>query len=303
MNKDKVPEIFYIIDEFCKEFERVKEGHVLQKVTTKKSRNRQFKLVDSEVITILVLFHLGQYRNLKHFYVFFVQKHIKNEFPQTVSYNRFVELQQKAMLPMCCFLQMFCLGKCTGISFVDSTPLRVCHIKREKQNKVFKGLATKGKCSLGWFFGLKLHIVINDKGEILTFLLTPGHTDDRYPLKCKGFHNKIFGKVFGDKGYIGQDLFEMVFPNGINLITKIRKNMKNSLMDTSDKILLRKRALVETVNDQLKNICQIEHTRHRSVENFLSNLLAGLIAYSYLEKKPSLKTDIVDEERLKLFAA
>ena len=303
MNIDKITEIFYIIDEFCKEFEKVKEGHVLQKDSIKKARNRKFKLDDSEVITILILFHLGQYRNLKHFYIFYVQKHMQKEFPETVSYNRFVELQQKAMLPMCCFLQMFCLGKCTGISFIDSTPLRVCHIKREKQNKVFKGLATKGKCSLGWFFGLKLHIVINDKGEILTFLLTPGHTDDRDPLKCKVFHDKIFGKVFGDKGYIGQDLFEMLFPNGINLITKIRKNMKNSLMDTSDKILLRKRALIETVNDQLKNICQIEHTRHRSIENFLTNLLAGLIAYSYLEKKPSLKTDIVDEERLKLFAA
>jgi len=151
--------------------------------------------------------------------------------------------------------------------------------------------------------GLKLHIIINDKGEILTFLLTSGNVDDREPLKSKRFHEKIFGKLVGDKGYIGQDLFENLFIDGIHLITKIRKNMKNCLMHINDKILLRKRALIESVNDELKNICQIEHTRHRSFENFLTNLISGLIAYSYLEKKPSLKTDIVDIERVKMIAA
>ena len=303
MTKDKITEIFYIIDEFCKEFEVAKEDHVLQKECAKNTRNRKFKLNDSEVMTILVLFHLENHRCLKHFYVNYVQKHLINEFPETVSYNRFVELQQKAIMPLCCFLQMMCLGKCTGISFIDSTPLRVCHIKREKQNKVFKGIATKGQCSLGWFFGLKLHIIINDKGEILTFLLTSGNVDDREPLKSKRFHEKIFGKLVGDKGYIGQDLFENLFIDGIHLITKIRKNMKNCLMHTNDKILLRKRALIECVNDELKNICQIEHTRHRSFGNFLTNLISGLVAYSYLEKKPSLKTDIVDIERVKMIAA
>lgn len=301
--QDKITEIFYIIDEFCKEFENARKEHVLTKDCRKKSRNRKFTLDDSEVITILILFHLGNYRCLKHFYVHYVQKHMIKEFPQTVSYNRFVELQQKAIIPLCCFLKMACLGKCTGISFIDSTPIRVCHIKREKQNKVFKGIATKGQCSIGWFFGLKLHIVINDKGEIITFLLTSGNTDDREPLKSKRFHEKVFGKLFGDKGYIGQDLFEMLFVDGIHLITKLRKNMKNCLMHTSDKLLLRKRALIETVNDQLKNICQIEHTRHRSFNNFITNLISGLIAYSYLEKKPSLKTDIVDLDKVKLFAA
>ena len=100
-----------------------------------------------------------------------------------------------------------CLGKCTGISFIDSTPLRACHIRREKQNRVFKGLATKGQCSIGWFFGFKLHLIINDKGEILDFMLTQGNIDDREPLKNKSFHKKVFGKLFGDKGYISQTLF------------------------------------------------------------------------------------------------
>ena len=156
---------------------------------------------------------------------------------------------------------------------------------------------------MGWFFGFKLHIVINDKGEILDFLFTQGNVDDREPLKNKNFHDKIFGKLVGDKGYISKTLFDELFINGIHLITKIRKNMKNSLMLLQDKILLRKRALIETVNDELKNICQIEHTRHRSFENFLTNLLSGLIAYSFLDKKPRLNLEeIIDERQICTFA-
>ncbi|WP_068471665.1 IS982 family transposase [Saccharicrinis aurantiacus] len=294
----KVTEIFYLVDEFCKEFELAKEGHVLTKDTSKNTRKRKFKMSDSEVITILILFHLGQFRNLKHFYINYVQKHMVDDFPETVSYNRFTELQRKVLIPMSVFLQVSCLGECTGISFIDSTPIRACHIKREKQNKVFKDLAQKGKCSMGWFYGFKLHIVINDKGEILDFLFTHGNVDDRAPLKNKNFHDKIFGKLIADKGYISKNLFEDLFIDGIHMITKIKKNMKNALMHIHDKVLLKKRALIETVNDELKNICQIEHTRHRSFENFLSNLIAGLIVYHFLPKKPSLNIDIIDNDHI-----
>ena len=296
--KDKVTEIFYLVDEFCIEFTKLTSEHSLKENNGKKTRKRKFTMSDSEVITILILFHIKSYRNFKHFYINHVQKNMVSEFPRTVSYNRFVELKEKVTLPMTAFLQTCCLGECTGISFIDSTPIKVCHIKREKQNRVFKGYATKGQCSMGWFFGFKLHIVINDKGEILDFLFTPGNTDDRYPLKNKNFHDKVFGKLIGDKGYISKTLFEELFIDGIHMITKIRKNMKNCLMHTYDKALLRKRALVECVNDQLKNICQIEHTRHRSVNNFLANLIAGIIAYQFLPKKPSLNLDIVDESRI-----
>lgn len=296
--ESKITEIFFLVDEFCKEFEKAQEGHIISEDTTKKSRNRKFKLSDSEVITILILFHLGQFRNLKHYYINYIQKHLTSDFPETVSYNRFTELQKKALLPMTIFLQSMCLGECTGISFIDSTPIRVCHIRREKQHKVFKDLAAKGQCSMGWFYGFKLHIVINDKGEILDFLFTQGNVDDRYPLKNKTFHSKIFGKLVADKGYISKSLFENLFIDGIHLITKIKKNMKNCLMILSDRILLRKRALIETVNDELKNICQIEHTRHRSFENFLSNLISGLIAYSFLPKKPSINMEIINEQRI-----
>ncbi len=225
-----------------------------------------------------------------------VCRNIREEFPRLVSYNRFVELMQSALLPLIVFLKSQCLGSCTGISFIDSTPIRACHIKQEHSHKVLQGLATKRQCSIGWFFGLKLHLIINDKGKILDFVLIPGDVDDRKPMTGSNLLSRIYGKLFGDRGYISQSLFEQLFIDGIHLFTKLRKNMKNSLMHLSDKILLRKRALVETVIDELKNICQIEHTRHRSQEGFIVNLISGLIAYSYLPKKPSLNLDIITNQ-------
>lgn len=225
---------------------------------------------------------------------------MQSEFPKTVSYNRFVELQKKVIVPLGIFMKTYALGQCTGISFIDSTPIIACHIKRERQHKTFKGIAQKGQCSLGWFYGFKLHLIINDKGEILDFIITQGNVDDRKPLENMELHKNIFGKLYGDKGYISKDLFEKLFVDGVHLVTKIRKNMKNSLMLMQDKISLRKRALIESVNDELKNMCQIEHTRHRSFDNFITNLLSGLIAYSFFPKKPSinLNQDFVDENRI-----
>lgn len=154
---------------------------------------------------------------------------------------------------------------------------------------------------MGWFYGFKLHIVINDKGEILTFTITQASDDDRTPLKQKRFLDKIFGKLFADKGYIGKDLAKTLFIDGVQLITNIKNNMKNSLMTLSDKILLRKRSVIETVNDELKNICQVEHSRHRSFGNFLSNMIAGLIAYSFLPKKPQIKFQTQNTNQICLF--
>jgi hypothetical protein len=279
------------IDDFNKVFINELQTHQLTDGSRK--RIKPGSLNESEVMTIVIYFHLMGYRNFKHYYLLHVCK--QNEFHGLVSYNRFVELMQNALLPLAVYLKTRCMGKCTGISFVDSTPLRACHIKREHSHKVLKGLAAKGQCSIGWFFGLKLHFIINDKGEILDFVLTPGNIDDRHPLLGSNLLAKIYGKLFADKGYISQSLFEKLFIDGIHLITKLRKNMKNSLMLLSDKILLRKRSLIESVGDELKNICQIEHTRHRSQEGFIVNLLSGLIAYSYLPKKPSLNLEIIDQ--------
>ena len=285
----KLIEIFYFTDEFCKEFDKIIEGHRLSESNAKKRRNKPFKMSDSEIITILIAFHLGSFRNLKHFYLFYVKKHLQNDFPQTVSYNRFVELQQKTMLPMVMFLKIIRFGECTGVSFVDSTPIRVCKNKRIFNHKVFDGLAQRGKSTMGYFFGFKLHIVVNDIGELLGFTITPGNVDDRQPLKNGDFLDKVFDKLFADKGYIGRELFEMLFINGIQLMTSLRKNMKGSIMSLSDSILLRKRSIIETINDVLKNTCQIEHSRHRSFGNFITNLISGLLAYSFLPTKPKIK--------------
>ena len=230
ISNDKITEIFCVVDDFCKEMIQILDDNSIQADNSLKKRNRKCKLSDSEVISIMVFFHLKGYRCLKHFYIHYVQKHMRSEFPETVSYNRFVELQSKSVLPMVVFLQTCCLGKCSGISFLDSTVLKVCHYKREKQNKVFKHLATKGRGTMGWFFGFKLHIIINERGQIIDFLITQGNVDDRQPLKDKTFHDKVFGKIFADRGYIGQDLFEQLFVDGIHLVTRIRKNMKNALM-------------------------------------------------------------------------
>ena len=193
------------------------------------------------------------------------------------------------------------MGKCTGISFVDSTTLKACHIKREKRNKVFNGIATKGKSTIGWFFGFKLHIIINDKGEILSFVITQGNVDDREPLNSESFIKTVFGKLYADRGYISQTLRDILFVDGIHLVTKLRNNMKGGEIPLQDKINLRKRAVIESVNDELKNICQIEHTRHRSFTNFITNLIAGLLAYSFLPKKPSIYAERVDSAQLQLF--
>ena len=292
----KITEIFCLVDEFCKEYHQIIEKGLIGNYPKRPPR-----MSTSEVITIMIVFQLSGFRTFKHFYKYYLQKHMINDFPNTVSYNRFTELMQQSLMPMVLFLKTCCLGDCTGISFIDSTPIRVCKNKRNSRNKVFKGIATTGKSTIGWFHGFKLHIVINDRGEILNFVITQANVDDRTPLKKKSFLEKIYGKLFADKGYIGRDLMQMLFVDGVHLITNIKNNMKNSLMTMSDKILLRKRSVIETVNDELKNICQIEHSRYRSFGNFLSNLIAGLIAYSFLPKKPTIRYQTVKSNQIALF--
>lgn len=285
----KITEIFFVIDEFSLLFDSTIRRKSIP--DGKAHRNKPCKMSQSEVATILVLFHLGGYRCLKHFYLQYVCKHMNRDFPKTLSYNRFVELQSKVSLPLICFLKMCRLGECTGISFVDSTKLHVCDNKRIPRHKVFEGIAQRGKSSMGWFYGFKLHLVCNDKGELLNFVITAGNVDDREPLTSSNLLKEVMGKLFADKGYISEGLFNRLFFDGIHLITTVRKNMKDRYMTNNDRIILRKRAIIETINDELKNICQIEHTRHRSFDNFISNLIGGLTAYTFLPKKPSIKVE------------
>lgn len=297
MLQDKITEIFMAVDDFCNIFKNEFSKHQLQSSHVK-TRNRKAGLCDSEIITLLIAFHGGQFRNFKHFYLHYVKIHLQKDFPQAVSYNRFIELSHRNAIAFMFFLHHCCKGKCTGISFIDSTVLRVCHNKRIKRNKVFKGIAERGKSTMGWFFGFKLHLIINDKGEILSFYLTKGNVDDRNAKAITRMTKEIFGKLFGDKGYISKALSDMLFGNGIQLITAVRRNMKEKALSNEEKLLLRKRSVIETVNDELKNICQVEHTRHRSISGFLLNIMGALAAYSFFPKKPSIKKDIEETNPL-----
>jgi len=284
ISKDQITAIYSIVDEFHQEFERSLSTHLIGSAAGRKP-----KMSHSEVMTIMILFQLSGYRCFKWFYLNQVSKHLRSEFPVQVSYNRFVELQKKVILPLALFAKTCCMGKCNGISFVDSTPIRVCKNKRIFNHKVFSGIATRGKSTMGFFYGFKLHLIINDLGEILSFQITQANVDDRQPLKKGNLLSKIWGKLYGDKGYVSKSLTELLFHDGIHLVTGIRRNMKNQLMPLFDKIMLRKRSVIETINDQLKNICMIEHSRHRSFHNFVNNILTGIIAYSFLPKKPKVK--------------
>ncbi len=282
--------IFCDIDDFCVLFEPYWRCRLLADGRAK--RHKPSALALSEVMTILVLFHCSGYRDFKTFYTQSVMKHYAGAFPKLTSYNRFVELQRDALIPLWCYLHTR-FGDCTGISFVDATTLAVCHNLRIPQHKVFRDCAERGKSSMGWFYGFKLHLVINDCGELLGCYLTPGNVDDRVPVPR--MVEELWGKLFGDRGYISQALTALLQGQDLQLVTKLKKNMKNKFLSLADKLLLRKRALVETVNDQLKNISQVEHTRHRSLWNFLGNVAAGLIAYTWREKKPSLNIRVKEQ--------
>lgn len=246
------------------------------------------------MLTLVIAFHLSNYRTFKHFYAH-VQQYWRGEFPGLVCYQRFIALQAYLLIPLCAYLNHR-KGTVTGIAFIDSTPLVVCHNRRIYSHIFFRKLAKRGKNSVGWFYGFKLHLIVNDRGELLAVKLTPANVDDREPVP--EMTRGLWGKLFGDKGYISQKLFDLLFDQNLQLITKIKKNMKNKLMPLMDKLLLRKRAIIETVNDQLKNISQIEHTRHRSIAGFMLNLLGGLIAYTYRDKKPSLHLDMTSSQIL-----
>jgi hypothetical protein len=298
--ENKVTEIFVMADDFCKFFDQMMEKYSIPD-KNKRKYHRDGTMSKAEVIVILIMFHSSGYRCLKHFYLNHVCVHLRHLFPEVVSYNRFVELEKTVALPLAIFIKKVLLGKCTGISFVDSTPLRVCRNQRIHIHKVFKGIAERGKCSMGWFFRFKLHLICNEKGELLNFMITPGDVDDKKPLELKSFIEFIYGKLVGDKGYISKNLFQRLFVDGIQLITKLKSNMKGALMSVSDRLLLRKRAIIETVNDELKNIAQVEHSRHRSFDNFIVNLLGAISTYCFFPKKPCICVERTVDNQLTLF--
>ena len=271
-----IEEIFCEIDDFCKDFFPHFERGLVPEAQCK--RRRALRMSASEIMTIIILFHLSHYRDFKNFYLDCIIRRMSACFPKLLSYNRFTEIQARVFPALCAFMKSKS-GAATAHYYVDSTTIKVCRNQRINQHKVFEGLAQRGKSSMGWFFGFKLHVVINTKGEIMAFCLTPGNVDDRTPVPK--LFQKLNGLAAGDKGYISKKMAADLAKAGINFITKTKKNMKAIPRSAFEKFFLAKRAVVEAVIGQLKEICQIEHSRHRKPYNFLINLLAALIAYAF----------------------
>lgn len=278
----KLIELFVEVDDLYKAFVEYKKtkGYHPAKST------RQTQLIGSEVCTILVAYNYSGYKCFEYYYRELVLKRYADCFPEAPTYERFLSYIPRAADLTYLWL-LYCAGrsKRTGIYFIDSKKLQVCHLKREHSNRVFEGVAATGKTSTGWFYGLKLHLVINNLGEIIPFDLIPGNVADNNRKLLKKLLGSLDGCCIGDKGYLSK-LFDFFFENGLHLITKPRKNIKKLPVDNRLNLLINKRAVVESVFDILGTVCDIKHSRHRSPLNASVHIFSTLIAYQYMEKKP-----------------
>jgi hypothetical protein len=274
--------LYCCLDDFCKVFEDW-EAHRL--IPSAQTRTRPGKLSRAEMLFIMVLFHLSAYKNFKTFYLHGIGCQYRACFRDLPHYDRFISRMPRLFVPLMVLLHSLS-GEETGIYFGDSSKLAVCHNRRIDRHRVFDGLAARGKTSMGWFYGLKLHLVINHKGQIMALKITPGNTADSTVLDEITQH--LRGKLYADKGYISREVFTKLWQRGLHLITGIRRNMRNHLMLLGDKIMLRKRFVIETVFDILKCDMGLEHSRHRSPVNAMVHVLSCLVAYAYRPGKPSI---------------
>lgn len=271
--KKCITSVYYLVDNFCKIF---KEWEKEKLLPSNKIRHRAGNLSLAELLTIVLYFYLSPCKDFKNYYLYFLPAKYSNYF-KLVSYSRIIQLWSSLVLPLVILIHQL-KGEQTGIYFIDSTKLQICHNKRTSSNKVFGKKAQVGKSSYGWFMGYKLHLIINNKGDIMAIKITKGNKSD---LSCaEDLTEGLEGKLFGDKGYISKVLFSKLYAKHIRLFTGIRKDMKNHLLEIEDKRLLRKRTLIESVFNVLKNRMNLEHTRHRSPINFLVHLLACIVSYA-----------------------
>lgn len=268
--------IFCHVDDFCKFFEQEAKKCMLKTDDIKPFKS---SMTLSEVMTIMIYWHHSGYKNFKSFYNMHVSQYLRQEFPNLLSYSRFIELIPYALLPMFIFAKVV-TAPCTGTSFIDSTKLEVCNNRRIYSHKVFKGVAQRGMTSMGWFFGFKLHLVTDECGNIIDFTVTSGNVHDGNKDIVDTIVSKIKGILVGDKGYIG--LFEHLYEHDIKLLHRLRSNMKNKLLSMYEKELLQQRgSIIETTIGILKDFLSLEHTRHRSQVNFLCYIFSCLVAYAF----------------------
>jgi hypothetical protein len=288
LNMDKLAEIFISCDDFCQALETYQKGKQLGSVPIAADRHR---LCPSEIMSILIYYHHSGYKCFEYYYEKLVKGEMKSCFPKLVSYNRFVELIFKIMPHMYVYSQYRCANQeKTEFYIIDSKKLPVCDNRRIHSNQVFEGFAARGKSSTGWFYGLKLHLVINHQGEIVRFEVTSGNIADNNADLLERLLTPLQGICLGDKGYLTQ-LFEHFYGRGLKIITKGRKNMKNKIMPLQERIWLKSRSIIESVNDILMTVCDVEHTRHRSPHNAFAHIFAAIAGYSFLEHKPAMILD------------
>lgn len=278
LNTTKLTEIFI----FCDDFEQVFQPYCQKKLLGRPSEGIMSK---SEMMSIYIFYHHSGIRCFKWFYNFAVLGHLGSYFPLAYSYSHFIQRLPSIQLDLFAFLCLFCLAAPSQANFIDSKKLSVCHNKRIYQHKTFKDIASRGKTSVGWFYGFKLHLIINQFAQIVRFKITTGRIADNNQNLLEQFLSDLKGSFYGDKGYLTK-LKEKFSEQGLMLITKTRSNMKKEKLSPEESHYLKKRGLIETVFDLLNSVCDLEHTRHRSPKNFISNCYAALIAYCFLDYKP-----------------
>ncbi|NLQ24941.1 IS982 family transposase [Shewanella sp. S-1] len=279
----KLVEVFCDVDDFCAVFIPEWKKTLLTDGTRK--RQRAGRMTMSEVMTIIILFQMSHHRDFKNFYIGYLAHFYKSAFPNLLSYTRFLEVIPTTLVPLCSYFASL-KSDPTGIEFVDSTSIKVCHNLRIHRHETLAGLACRGKGTMGWFYGFKLHLIVNHQGGIVAAKVTPANVHDTKPVN-EMVHSDM-NKLYADKGYISKALSSELLDKGVKLVTNVRKNMKAKAMLLWDRSMLSRRFIIETINDQLKNISQIEHSRHRSVHGFMLNMIAGLIAYQLKDNKPQL---------------
>lgn len=281
--KKCITTVYYLVDNFCQIFNEWQKEKLLP---SNKIRNRASSLSLAELLTIVLYFYLSPCKDFKNYYLYFLPAKYPSYF-KLLSYPRIIQLWPSLILPLVVLMHQL-KGDQQGIYFIDSTKLQICHNKRTSSNRVFGKKAKIGKSSYGWFMGYKLHLIINTSGKIMAIKITNGNASD---LSCASSLAKgLEGRLYGDKGYISKDLFRDLYSSGLRLFTGIRKDMKNHLLELEDKLYLRKRSLIESVFNVLKNRMNLEHTRHRSPINFLVHILACITAYSIAKFSPNSHT-------------
>lgn len=278
---ERLVETFCAVDDFCKAFLPHWEAYLLSNGSA--PRGPAPGLCVSEIITILLMLHGSGCKYLKSFYTGAGGEVLRRYFPGMPCYQRFVTLQPNVLVPLLGFL-LSRRGQRTGIYYIDSTALAVCHNRRIGRHKTFAGLAARGKTSMGWFFGFKLHLVFNHLNEIVAVKLTPGNVHDGTPLEQLTRH--LTGKLFGDKGYLGKQRAAALLKRGLVLLTKVRKNMKALPLTLIDKLLLNARNMAETIIGHIKAFSSLNFPRHRAPINAFLHLLAALTAYQLNPIKP-----------------